>query len=319
VNAPDAALAKVPEGYTAQTNVRVHHVRLNSVTLRGNSIMRTTMEWELNHWLFMQARVAFEMAVSEFAAKREIKGGPDAVKAAILAMRAGSTGADNVTGTDTTATLPGPPGAPGSTRIENLGDKYSKLPYATGAGDADIDGKMILMMALLGWGLPPSYVGSGDSAGLMETTKMELPVLRQFEFHQGLWRDTYKTICEYALGLMGVADAKVVVTPALIVNRDTPNIIDGITKMFIQEPSLTQVDAVLVYALTLLGVKDAEKAVAELRTKPVIPKATAQGGNPWLAGEKPGEKPATPPALEESLALTVYGLRKLRDLVEEAA
>jgi hypothetical protein len=300
------------EDYKYQEDAKVYFVPWDSIGLRGNSLLTTSLDWTKAHRKFMEARTAIERALAKFAWRHKIKGGASAVAAKIAELQSSLV---------TQTTESNPPPAPGSDWVENLGYDLTPIKVDTGAGNAQIDGAMLIMMVGLGPGVFPQYLGSGESFRLATATAMESPMLKQFESYQELWKTIYLELLDYALdpdvetrGIVEDEPGEFEVEVPPILNRDVPRTIAALAKMLGQIPELANTDGVREWLLTQLGVEDPGVVMDQVRKlekkkereaakrPPIMP---APGGPP-----QPGE---TPQGKQAGVLAAIEGLQALED------
>jgi hypothetical protein len=299
LHAPDDPKITPPVGYELQKDVRLFHIRVNTFANWGNSLLLTCLPWAKGFYQFMQDRMAVERAIAQFPRKEILKGGADAVQAAIRGWRSGSTGADNIGGT---GAVSGPPAAAGSTRVENQGRTLTPLPMDTAAGNAQTDGNMLIMTAGMGAGLNPIYYGAGEAFRLATATAMELPIQKQFEVFQGLIAGMFCECLSYMLTLQGYQHKKseIVVRPPTIVQRDVPATVIAACAVLDRVPALAGNPDMTEWLLELLSVAGADEIVDALEAEPPA---------------KMPPPPETVVAAREAIA----ALRKLRNGLEKTA
>lgn len=153
---------------------------------RGWPLVTAGAPWFGAHKEFRENRASVAAAMAMYIQKIKAKGGSrgvDAIKAKLQSALNMSQYVDT-----------NPPAAAGSTWIENEAATLERLSMNTGASDAQTDGNALLMMAALGMGLFPHWVGAGEAFRLATATSMEVPLLRQFSRHQQFWGQQWKNM-----------------------------------------------------------------------------------------------------------------------------
>jgi hypothetical protein len=177
-----------------KTLVLMQHVAHNAkVDLRGWPLMTSGAAWSRAHKRFREDRASVASMVAMTVNKLKVKGGSRAVDA----MQARMSQIPNTQGV-----LDGSkewvPNAPG-TFVQNSAADLERMPLSTGAGDAKTDGESLLLMAGLGGGLFPHWLGAGDAYRLATATAMETPLLREFDRYQRFWASHFRRMVRIVL------------------------------------------------------------------------------------------------------------------------
>ncbi len=241
----------------------VLHLALNTITERGNPLLLPALDWLRLHRRFLGSRVAIMLALSKFAWKRKVKGGP----AAVEAVRAKVEGADIPAASD---------------NIENEAVDTTPIKQETGAKNAYEDGRMLKLQISAATGIPEQYFGDISTGNLATAKTVELPLLKMFGSYQQVWRDAYKEIDEIVLEHASVPEAK------WVVYRDFPPIApadylaqaDTLTKVTAVFPKYKQLTDVKQVGLQALGINDTKEVLEELE---------------GIEAEKPDPVPPAPP------------------------
>lgn len=203
--------AKRADQEKSATLVLVQHVAHNrKYDLRGWPLMTAGAAWSRAHKRFREDRASVASIVAMTVNKLKVKGGSRAVDA----MRARMEQIPNTQGV-----LDGNkdwiPNAPG-TFVQNNAADLERMPLQTSAGDAKQDGEALLLMAGLGGGLFPHWLGAGDAYRLATATAMETPLLREFDRYQRFWGSHFRRMVrivlwadqKYGIGVSEVEDGK---------------------------------------------------------------------------------------------------------------
>ena len=170
------------EGVNSETDVVMMHVAYNRKTgIRGWPIYTAGSVWTRAHTRFREDRASVAASVAMYVNKiKASSSGQKAVDA--LKTKLGSSLMTSGYGQDSN-----PPAPAGSTLALNTAVDYERMGQVTGAGDAKLDGESLLLMAGLGGGVFPHYLGAGDSYKLATATAMERPTFRQWSRYQNFW------------------------------------------------------------------------------------------------------------------------------------
>ncbi len=178
------------------TDIVVLHVAISEVDGRGWPLMTRGSPWAKAYWDFLQDRAAIARKVAMYVDKLKVKGGSralDHVKNAIQSSMVTAPG-----GWETN-----PPAVAGSDWLENEAVKRERLPQATGAGDARIDGMTILSQAGIGMGITnPALLGRPDAMQNRATAReLALPMIRRWDRYQLFWGSVWRDIVEIVLSM----------------------------------------------------------------------------------------------------------------------
>ena len=178
------------------TDVVVLHVAINETDGRGWPLMTRGAPWAKAYWNFLQDRAAIARKVAMYVDKLRVKGGSralDAVKSAVQSSMVTDSG-----GWETN-----PPAVAGSDWLENEAVKRERLPQATGAGDARIDGMTIVSQAGIGMGITnPALLGRPDAMQNRATAReLALPMIRRWDRYQLLWGSVWRDVVEIVLSM----------------------------------------------------------------------------------------------------------------------
>ena len=182
-----------------QTVVVMQHVAHNKKAgPRGWPLLSTGTAWVSAHTRVREDRASGAAGMAMYIQKVKVDGGSRAVDA-IKRQIQSSFVTNRTSAVDTN-----PPAAPATTWFENQAATLEKLPMSTGAGDAQVDGNALLMMACLSAGVFPHYAGAGEAFRLATATAMERPILRNWSRYQMFWSAQFRRMCRIVL----VADEK---------------------------------------------------------------------------------------------------------------
>lgn len=178
-----------------ETIVLCQHVAHNIKSgNRGWPLLSTAAPWIRAHKRFREDRSAVAASVAMFVNQIKAKGagsrGVDAIKQVLNSQLSQSKYNDT-----------NPPSVAGSTFIANDASELSRMPLNTGGGDAKSDGEALLLMAGIGGGLYPHWMGAGDSYRLATATSMEGPMLRQFSMYQKFWSAQFRDMVRVVLSM----------------------------------------------------------------------------------------------------------------------
>jgi len=163
----------------------VYHLPLDELGDRGVSILTPILDWLKLYRRYMASRVAVMLALARFAWKVKVKGGATAV--------ASEKGKFN----DTMYQA-------GSIRIENEGVDTTQIKTDSGGAAASEDGRQLKLLIANGFGIPEQYFCDISTGNLATAKTVELPMLKQFQTHQQLWGDAYRTIFEVILTIKDI-------------------------------------------------------------------------------------------------------------------
>lgn len=171
----------------------VQHIAHNRKTSEfGWPLMAAAAPWIRTHKRFREDRASVAAANAMFLYKLTGKNaGSRAIDAVMTKWRS------SLAGGATSET--NPPPAAGSAFITNEALDMTKLPMSSGASDAKTDGEALMLMAALGGGLFPHWMGEGDAYRLATATAMELPLLKEFSRYQLFWSSQFRTMVKIVL------------------------------------------------------------------------------------------------------------------------
>ena len=185
--------AKFAEDVNPQTMVFVQHVAHNiKMGNRGWPLLSNGAAWIKAHKRFREDRAAVASSVAMFVNQIKAKG-------------AGSRGVDAIRQTlasqlNRNQVIDGnPPPVAGSTFIGNDASELTRMPLNTGGGDAKSDGDALLLMAGIGGGVYPHWMGAGDAYRLATAQSMEQPLKRQFSMYQKFWSAQFRDMVRIVL------------------------------------------------------------------------------------------------------------------------
>lgn len=263
------AQSEIPTGFEEQEDVVVHFSKANSRWQRGNPLLTPALDWSKAFRKFMEARHAIQLAMSEFVKDHKLKGTAADVAAALSFHRSGlSTGGSG--------RMNNPPATPASTWAHNEGSELTTIKQETGASSAQTDGDMLLQMQGVGVGLPPHYYGSGKSAGnLSVATTMELPILKQFQAEQEVYRAIYNDLIQYEFEQVGISeDARgIEIDFPEIVIKDVPALMQGLAQATQVAPRLAGTEVVEMFILSAFGIQDPAAVIEKLNDEQPEPQA----------------------------------------------
>lgn len=147
--------------------------------------------WIRAHKRFREDRATVASTVAMYVNKLKVKGGSRAIDALRSQIQT-TLSATNYKETN-------PPAVAGSTWLENDAAELSRLPLNTGGSDAKTDGDALLLMAGLGGGVYPHWLGAGDAYRLATATAMEAPMQRQFNRYQRFWASQFRKMVRIVL------------------------------------------------------------------------------------------------------------------------
>jgi hypothetical protein len=269
------------------TDAVVVHAAINEINGRGVPQFSRAFEWSRAYKNFLQDRATVARVVAMFVDEYVHKGGSRAQEA-IRAKFASSY-------QDTTAGYENNPSAPaGSALIHNEQVTANRRPLATAAGDAQLDGMMLLGQVSAGTGAPLHWMGRPDAMQNRATAKeTERPWVEQMKRYQQLWSDTLGDVAEVVLRSNELYSSANYETYAVTVTLDTPIDVEvadvNTTMTAVTQASLagtinsaaaqSTIQQLVKIALTALGVADVEDVV---NVEP------PEGGAPAAAPTAPG-------------------------------
>lgn len=262
---------EIPKDFEEQENVVIHFTAANTRWQRGNPLLAPALDWSKAFRKFMNARHAIQLAMAEFVKKHDVKGGIQAVAAAVQFHKSTLGGGSGETN---------PPRSPGATWVNGEGSDLSTIKQETGASSAQVDGDMLLQMQGVGVGLPPHYYGSGKSAGnLSVATTMELPILKQFQAEQEIYREIYTDLILYEFEQVSVPEDKrdIEIDFPEIVIKDVPALMTGLQSAVTVAPRLGGSEAIEMFILSAFGIQDPAAVIEGLED--VEPEEEPEGGD----------------------------------------
>ena len=316
--------------------------------VRGWPLMTAAAPWSRAHKKFREDRVSVAASVAMFVRKIKVQGGSRAVNQ----MRQQFTSALSASNSLET----NPPPVAGSTFVENQAADLSSLNLGSGAGDAKSDGESLLLMAGLGGGVYPHWMGAGDAYRLATASSMESPMYREFSRYQKFWSaqfrrmvrivlwaaETYgsKTFAEDAAKKIDVSTDKLLQTDLTQLVGGLTSAMNGLMSPFQEKlppDTLKQIlQSAWVLVLQTLGVANVEELTSDkafsigVEIKPPEPVAIpgAPGSNPsepkqeGSSKAEPGqpvgkvEAPVKTAAAEAALGI-IRELREAMGMIQE--
>jgi len=260
-------------------NSRMYHWIFDGTGERGESVFTSSIDWIKAQQLFMRDRISIMRAIATFAKKIKFKGG-QAIANTLKSFFGTST-----TSTDGSET--NPKIAAGSTFIGNDAFDMEAVNHDTGAQAAKTDGDMLVVMQGVGLGIFPQYYGAGNLQNYAQANTMEGPMFKQWQAYQENLKSMFKTIFFIALESGGLSGEDVVVGISMdeIIRRDTPAMLDAMTKVFGFFPELIQSEEIQRQLLDLFGMDNLDSIIEEV--KEILKNAPA----PIAPIEQPKEVP----------------------------
>ncbi len=243
------------DGAIMEENGSVLHVAINTIDQRGVPLLAGAIDWSKAMARFMDARMAIQQSLAQFAWKEKLIGNAADVSARIAAERSTlSTGGPNERN---------PAATSGSTWIENQGLTREPMRQATAGADAKVDAAAIVQMFASGSGIFPHYFGLGESYRLATATAMEAPMMKQFEGYQAVWTDTFATLFEILLAQAEIPQEKraVDIDYSPVLDTDRQVVFDGIEKIIRTFPYLAGSSEMATRGLVSLGLNHASEIV----------------------------------------------------------
>ena len=185
---PRGAEVAEQEGTIAVMLHIAHNVKQG---LHGYPLVTAGIPWTREYKRFMENRAAVTSSIAMYVNKLKVNGGSRAVDAMRAKLQSGLSSNRMIDNN--------PPAAAGSTWLENQSANLERMPLSTGAGDAKTDGDQLLLMASLGGGMFPHWMGAGDAYRLATATAMEAPLMRQFSRYQQFWSAQFRKIATIVL------------------------------------------------------------------------------------------------------------------------
>lgn len=171
-----------PKSHTID-NVKMLHVAVNKLSNAkfGNSELYRALDWAKAYTQFLEDWATLVASYSRFAFKLKTTG----VSAEVAGNRFSA--------------LTEPETPAGSTWVEKEGaGELQPMPQG-GPSVSSADGRRFLLMVSAGTGIWEHYFGDPATGNLATSTAMELPMLKNFEARQELWRQVFNTLGEYTL------------------------------------------------------------------------------------------------------------------------
>jgi hypothetical protein len=248
--------------FKTEKNVVVYHLAFDALDKLGNGLLFNNVSWNKEHRRFMEARVGLTQALSKFAWMVTTKGG----QAKLSKIQ------DQIQSTFAKSGLQGgteknPQPAPGATLLHNQGMDWTAAPRNTGATDATQDARGLKLMVCAGTGIMEHYFGDPSTGNLATATAMELPMKKQFEGYQKLWKDTYRDLFSIVLDESPDEEpAEIQIDlPAILVD-DLQMLGTFLTSVTTAFPE-AKVPAVLKMALVSMGVEDIDTVMKDIEAK----------------------------------------------------
>jgi hypothetical protein len=215
---------------------------------RGTPLLNTSLAWCDAQGHFMKNRLAIMSAITQFAWDVKTKGGEAGV-AYVKNKLASTLSATNSYERNPKTTA-------GGNRIGNAGTDFTAVGQETGADAARVDGDMIMNQSGVGAGISPGFLGLGNASNYAMANTMLGPLHRQFEAAQEMVEDLYHT-------LFLIAGIDVDVDTPELIRKDTPAVLDGLTKLIGVVPSLAASEELQRQILTLASFKNQDTIISE--------------------------------------------------------
>ncbi len=226
----------------ATSDAVVYHLKFNTISQRGNSLLNPVLDWLREYRRFLASRVAVVLALARFAWKVKVKGGATAVSAAKASFN---------------DTLP----QAGSVRTENMGSELSPIKTDTGASNAYQDARLIKLQIFSGVGIPEQYFADVSTGNLATAKTVELPLIKQFQTYQQLWSGFYDTLFKIVLDNF---DAKIDIDFPPISPQDAKEVIEAVEKLVGTFPSFGESNDVKQLALNAVGINNVNDVLDQL-------------------------------------------------------
>ena len=240
--------------------VRVSHIAINSIGLRGLPMAVAGFDWSQAHRKFMEDRATITRALAAFAFKKKVKGGPAAV---IAAKSPFATDAK---------TLSNPAPQTGSTWIENEGVNLEQMRVDTGARNAEADGRMMRVLFAAATGIAEPFFGNADNSNLATAKTLLRPMELMFSAYQLVWHDWYRELFEHCIEWGGVRtqgeEASIDIDAPPIVEQDIAVLGKTLVDTIGVYPELARVPEVLQYLLTVIGINNVEDIMQRVAQEP---------------------------------------------------
>lgn len=219
-------------GEASKTVAYIQHIAYNRksrLSPYGYPLGMAGFPWIRAHKRFREDRATVASAVAMYVNKLKVKGGSRALDLMRSQIQSGlSTSSMRDTN---------PPAPAGSTWLENEAAELSRMPLSSGGGDAKADGDALLLMAGLGGGVYPHWMGAGDAYRLATATSMESPMERQFMRYQRFWTSQFRKMARIVFtganeyGNAGIQDMTVDVSIDSLIKSDLQVVSNAITSM----------------------------------------------------------------------------------------
>lgn len=180
----------------------VYHLAINVQAHRGESELAAALDWVNAHRRFMEDRATLNRAAAMFAWKKKRKGGAADIAAEVTRLQSSIATGGLGGGVERN-----PPGATGSTLVENEASTTEWVKTDTGGQAASADERTLRMMAGSGMGgIPNHYYGDEANANLATATSMELPLLKNYEDWQTMFAGAIRDLIDFALSTANKAE-----------------------------------------------------------------------------------------------------------------
>lgn len=209
--------ARLAEKERPGTDVVMLQVPFKIINGRGWPLPSASYRWAEEYTQFLRDRAAINRSINAYTAKAKVKGGSRGV-AAVQRAFASTIGAN---GYETN-----PPAGAGSTLVTNEAIDWQRLPMASGASDARVDGMALLSEYAAGVSLPPFLLGRTDTMQNRATADTSLrPTLRAWNRYQTFWGSVFTDLCNYVLDMAeryGVKQSVAYTEREIMVSLDSP-------------------------------------------------------------------------------------------------
>jgi len=248
--------------------VRVSHLAINSIGLRGLPMATAGLDWSQAHRKFMEDRATITRARAAFAFRKKVKGGPQAVAQAATRLSTDAGGMSN------------PPPIAGSTLVENEGSTLEPIQMPQDARNAEADGRLLKLLFSSATGIAEPFFGNADNSNLATAKSLLRPMELMFAAYQLVWLDWYEDLFQHAIewGGLSVEDNFIDIDAPPIVEQDIAVTGKTLVDFLAALPPLAGIPEVIQYALTILGINNVDEIMERLEKERQAGPEPTEGG-----------------------------------------
>jgi hypothetical protein len=238
----------------------IYHQKVNTIGMRGNSLLTPAMDWSKVNRNFLEDRATISKAQAKFAWKRIIKGPASAVAA---------FGKRTISGQNGVAVSGVPlPSSVGQTLNVNTAMDMEPVNAQDGGKNAYVESRNFRLMFYAAVGFGEHYFGDGSMGTRATSTQMERPTELMLQAFQNILKSGYEVMFAFHLTVLGhVYDAHAVwVDAPSILEADMMTVVTAILSVIGVLPQF-DIDEVIIKMLQAFGIDDPQDVLVKIRAR----------------------------------------------------